>query len=230
MAETATSQLPPPEDAWYGDIMDFGNLKSVAAYLRIDDGGSGSGLALSVPEHGYGPSYRTDYEPGELSYMDPHSANLIMAPIGYGFAKSGSAPPWNLIWLTSPVSYLQHGVVRWGESTPAEMRSIFDVERAALHPAVYDFSQGLAGVMPTADVVNVASRVAAAAIQKTVSPEITVDVDGALSFDLRTSAGLLVLAELGLDGELDASVYGDDQDGLIKRLPRTTAAELIGWF
>ena len=229
MVETGTAQLLPLEEAWYGDIVDFGNLKSVATYVRIDDGGSGSGLALSVPEYGYGPSYRTDYEPGQLSYMDPHSANLIVAPIGYGLAKVGPVQPFELIWLTGSGSYLQHSMTHWAESTPADMGFVFDVDWAALHPAVYAFSEGLEGIRPTSAAIGVAARIAVAALAKTVEPEITVDVDGALAFDLRTAGGLLVLAELDVNGELDASVYGDE-DRLVKRLPQTTATDLIGWF
>ena len=73
------------------------------------------------------------------------------------------------------------------------------------------------------------AKLIALATSKTVEPEITVDVDGALSLDLRLSNGWLVLAELGVDGALDASIY-DDEDVLIKRLPATTASELIRRF
>ena len=62
------------------------------------------------------------------------------------------------------------------------------------------------------------------------SRKITLDVDGALSFDLRLSKGWLVLAELDPDGTLDASIYDDRQGILIKRLPHTTDSELIAWF
>ena len=67
-------------------------------------------------------------------------------------------------------------------------------------------------------------------LRRTVEPEITVDVDGALSFDLRLANGWLLLAELDPDGALDASIYDDRQGILIKRLPRTTDSELIAWF
>ena len=63
-----------------------------------------------------------------------------------------------------------------------------------------------------------------------MEPEITVDVDGALSFDLRLTSGLLILAELDLFGELDASVYDDREGILVRRLPQTTESELIGLF
>ncbi len=99
-----------------------------------------------------------------------------------------------------------------------------------LHPAVHSFSEGFGGKRPTVAVIEAASRIAAAALDKTVEPEITVDVDGALSFDLRLANGLLVFAELDIGGALDASIYDDCEGILIKRLPEATESELIGWF
>ena len=100
----------------------------------------------------------------------------------------------------------------------------------AQHSAVRAFSIGHEGKRPVASVVSIADRVAKAAVDKTVEPEITVDVDGALSFDLRLANGWLVLAELDPEGALDASIYDDRQGILIKRLPHTTDSELIAWF
>ena len=45
--------------------------------------------------------------------------------------------------------------------------------------------------------------------ERSHQPEITVDVDGALSFDLRLASGLLMFAELGVDGVLDLTVLDD---------------------
>ena len=100
----------------------------------------------------------------------------------------------------------------------------------AQYPAIRAFSIGHEGKRPSVSVVSMADRIAKAAGDKTVEPEITVDVDGALSFDLRLSNGWLVLAELDLDGALDASIYDDRQGILIKRLPQATDSELIAWF
>ena len=100
----------------------------------------------------------------------------------------------------------------------------------AQHSAVRAFSIGHEGKWPVASAVSMADRVAKAAVDKTLEPEITVDVDGALSFDLRLANGWLVLAELDPDGTLDASIYDDRQGILIKRLPHTTDSELIAWF
>lgn len=98
------------------------------------------------------------------------------------------------------------------------------------HVAVRAFTEGLGDVPHKVTTVSMANRIAKAALDKTIEPEISVDVDGALSFDLRLANGLLVLAELNIDGTLDASVYDDSRGILIKRLPQTTDVELIDWF
>ena len=97
-------------------------------------------------------------------------------------------------------------------------------------PCIQKFAKGLEGVQPASDVVDVASRIATAAFDKTVEPEITVDTDGALSFDLRLSNGLLILAELCVDGSLDASVFDDERGILVKHIPQATETELIALF
>ena len=91
------------------------------------------------------------------------------------------------------------------------------------------FAEGLDGRLAGFAAVELAAKIANAALSYTVQPEITLDVDGALSFDLRTSAGHLILAELSLEGDLDASIY-DQQDKLVRRMPSATGAELIAWF
>ena len=45
--------------------------------------------------------------------------------------------------------------------------------------------------------------------ERSHQPEITVDVDSALSFDLRLASGLLMFAELGVYGVLDLTVLDD---------------------
>ena len=100
---------------------------------------------------------------------------------------------------------------------------------AALPPIVQEFAAGLDGVIPSPEVVAMAGRLVKAASANTVEPEFAVDVDGALSFDLRLNNGLLLLAELDLAGYFDASVY-DDQTGKVvreQRLPHATEAQFL---
>ena len=91
-----------------------------------------------------------------------------------------------------------------------------------INDALKRFSQGLLiGVIPAPEVVDVARRISRAAVDSTDSPEIAVDVDGAISFDLLLLNGNLLMAELYPDGWLDGSIY--DADGnLLKRLRKAT--------
>ena len=103
---------------------------------------------------------------------------------------------------------------------------------AKSHPAIRDFALGVDGSKPAEGVVTIAVRIVAAAIKRTVDPELSVDEDGALSLDLRLSNGLRMLAELPIDGTLDVGIYDDrDTDQLameVEYLPSATAEELIG--
>ena len=98
------------------------------------------------------------------------------------------------------------------------------------HPAIREFAEGVDGERPSPEVVEMARRITLAAVDKTIEPEISVDVDGALSFDLRLANGLLLMAELEIRGGLDASIYDDKQGVLIKRLRNATDSELIHHF
>ena len=98
------------------------------------------------------------------------------------------------------------------------------------HPAVSEFALGIDGVKPGDAVVAIATRIVQAAIMHTADFEISVDVDGALSFVLRLNDGRLVLAELNPDGSIDTSRYDDDRGTNVKRLPRATAEDLINLF
>ncbi len=91
------------------------------------------------------------------------------------------------------------------------------------------FAEGLDGRQPGLEVVELAANIANAALSHIPHPEVAFDVDGALSFDLRTASGYLIFAELTTDGALDASVY-DAQNNLTQRMPSATAVELTAWF
>lgn len=96
------------------------------------------------------------------------------------------------------------------------------------HPAIVrEFAAGVDGVRPDRSVVDKADRLVQAALQGTIDPEFAVDVDGALSFDLRLSNGLLLLAELSSAGNLDASVYDDAAGERVQRLPQATEAQFM---
>lgn len=66
--------------------------------------------------------------------------------------------------------------------------------------------------------VDLARVLVRAAEQRTYQPEITIDVDGALSFDLRLTSGLLMFAELTIAGDLDITILDDrGQDTFVVR-------------
>ena len=115
-------------------------------------------------------------------------------------------------------------------AAPSVASSLVAGQKSFSHSAVTEFAAGLDGALPQGNVVEMAGRIVQAALERTMDPEITVDVDGALSFDLRLVNGWLLLAELSLDGTLDASVYDDQAGERVKRLPRATEAELFSLF
>ena len=82
---------------------------------------------------------------------------------------------------------------------------------------------------PSPGVVRLARRLSIAALSKTHEPEITVDVDGAVSFDLRLANGMLMFAELKADGTLNLSVLDDrGQDArVVRHLPSATESEFV---
>ena len=99
---------------------------------------------------------------------------------------------------------------------------------AAPHPAVSEFALGVEGAQqPSPAVTAVAARIVQAAMARTVDPEFSVDVDGALSFILRLTDGRLVMGELSPDGVIDASRYDDDRGANEKYLRQATEADLI---
>lgn len=91
-----------------------------------------------------------------------------------------------------------------------------------------EFERGpAAGAQPESWVVVMARSISKAAVDNTVQPDISVDPDdGELSFDLRLSDGRLVLADMEVDGSLDARVYDTENKPLIS-LRQATAEQLV---
>ena len=106
-------------------------------------------------------------------------------------------------------------------------------------PVVESFAKGFEGVRPSYSTVKTAGLIVQASMEKAAQKEIEVDdTDGALTFELRLTSGLLVIGELGLDGHLSANVYNDRhpdagagiEEIWVEHLPQTTAADLIALF
>ena len=91
---------------------------------------------------------------------------------------------------------------------------------------ITEFARGIDGERPEEEVVRIATEVARVAADRTEDPEITVDVDGALSFDLRLRDGQLVLAEIDMFGRIDVSVYNAANE-LEQHHPNATCDDLI---
>lgn len=95
------------------------------------------------------------------------------------------------------------------------------------HPVIAEFAAGVEGYPPPAAwVVEMGAELVRAAEAHTVEPEISVDLDGELSFDLRLRNGFLVIAELSISGAINARVY-DAGDVLVQRLPEAAPSDLI---
>ena len=77
--------------------------------------------------------------------------------------------------------------------------------------------------------MDLADRLVQKARAQTEEPEITIDVDGALSFDLRLKSGLLMFAELGIGGGLDITVLNDSGPGarVVKHLTAATEPAFV---
>lgn len=96
-------------------------------------------------------------------------------------------------------------------------------------PTVREFSSGSDGERPDSNVVDLADRLVQKARAQTEEPEITIDVDGALSFDLRLKSGLLMFAELAIGGGLDITVLNDSGPGarIVRHLTAATEPAFV---
>ena len=90
---------------------------------------------------------------------------------------------------------------------------------------IREFQRGIGGDAPSIEVVNAANNLNCLANLRTVQPEISVDGDGALSLDLRLRDGALVMAEMEMDGTVNAGVY-DGNNEEIRRISSGRASDL----
>lgn len=88
-----------------------------------------------------------------------------------------------------------------------------------------DFAEGVEGVKPEVAVVEMARRITQTVVDNATVPDVTFDMDGGLSFDVRLKDGRLVMAELEVCGAIDASVF-DSHNSLLKHLPRATEQDI----
>ena len=174
------------------------------------------------------------------SSSDPKSKYGAVVITPYGGVQSDSVIQ-ALYYRAGTVGNVTPQAIRshdWWEDFILPELNVFELEDRSLDGVIKDikvdevrhelseFRQGIEGVQPARQVVKMAVRISKVAINFTKLPDITVDIDGELSFYLRLKDGRLVLAELGVEGLIDASVY-DENDKLLKRMPSATEKELI---
>lgn len=100
----------------------------------------------------------------------------------------------------------------------------------AAKAALAEFAAGLDGKRPEPWVVEMAARIAKVALDKTVKQDISFDDEEcAVSFHLQLTNGYIMLAELEIDGNIDASVYNHERR-CVKRMPKATESEIMALF
>ena len=84
------------------------------------------------------------------------------------------------------------------------------MEMTEIHKALADFR---ANPATTPQAKAAAGRLAQAALDRTVSPEIVIDGAGDLSFDLRNRQGQLIFCEVSPEGRIEAGLFtGKDHE------------------
>ena len=95
---------------------------------------------------------------------------------------------------------------------------------------VREFSAGCEGRYPSPEAVRIGNQIVWAAKQHAVESDIYVDdTDGALGLMLRLDNGLLLLAELSLDGVLSGGTYddGDGEGKQVKFIANATVSQML---
>ena len=137
--------------------------------------------------------------------------------LGEGVLMLSAGVVWNVV-----VSEV--GCVPWAESGDTPQAEPYS------HPALREFAAGKEGNPPTEEANRLAQRIVRTADQKGTHPDILVDFEGALSFDLNLPDGKLLLAYLFPDGVLDVSVYDDATGEWAVNNPAATERDFVGLF
>lgn len=173
--------------------------------------------------------------------VQPEGSNVPRVAVGTLMPEQSTAGDQNLPWHYSMPRQTRRQAHLLTVTEIAQKWDIephFAPERNALPaselpPVVREFAEGVDGVRPRREVVAMAVRLVRAAVEHTDQPEITVDDDDGVEFDLRLGNGWLLMANLLPDGKIDVSVY-DDSQGIpvkrVKRMPQASEAELVSLF
>ena len=96
-------------------------------------------------------------------------------------------------------------------------------------PVVREFSQAVGGDRPTEGIIRMAGLVVQACQEYTDGAHVSFDdEDGCLDFHLRLKDGHLVMANIFLSGDVDASVYDDSQGAPVKLVRRLRRGQTLG--
>ncbi len=137
--------------------------------------------------------------------------------LGEGVLMLSAGVVWNAV-------VAEVGCVPWAESGDTSREEPYS------HPALREFATGKEGNPPTEEANRLAQRIVRTADQKGTDPDIQVDFEGSLSFDLHLPDGRLLLAYLFPDGVLDVSVYDDATGEWAVNNPAATEHDFVSLF
>ena len=98
---------------------------------------------------------------------------------------------------------------------------------------VSEFANGLHGRTPTEETIRTANEIFRAATQLSAEYDFYIDeMEGSLGFMARLESGLLLLAELSLDGTLSGGTYVDNEEEAreVNFLSNATVEEMVSLF
>lgn len=102
--------------------------------------------------------------------------------------------------------------------------------KSSVHPALANFEKGKEGIRPDQATLSLARTLIEVATRRASNPDIHVDFEGSLSFDLRLHNGHWLLADLFIDGQLDVSVYDTAAKEWVVNWPRATESQFKSIF
>ena len=180
---------------------------------------------FTIQDHNLGVVLNAFGQPVLASVPISHDSLASPGTASILYIHDNKLKPWSssatdAFVLTSepkPVSEIPYGHAEFAIESDIPQHLIEELE---------EFEKGIEGIKPTISVVQSAHRIVAVANEFVPDPDVTVDIDGELSFYLTLSDGRLVMAELAIGGSIDASVY-DPQDRLLDRFPATTADAFV---
>ena len=207
----------PHDDAFVGELSSDWSAEDSSGCVFISEDLESCPYRLVGDIHSASALVRVWGDPASTSDVFPLNApyeGLLAAQQAFRLWPQTENADASRVFL-SAIDQLNALLALYAEQRSAPELAVEDVSPSPSLPPVVqaelaEFSAGLDGVCPTEEAVRIARVLSEVAVRHVGHPNITVDIDGELSFDLRLDDGRLVFAELGLDGRLDVGVYGPD--------------------